>query len=347
LLTAAVATFAAAAVLFLLPASIEPSAWTPTPVIEATVQPEPFAHAERLWTDLDGPASIARGPAGFLITGVADGRLIRVDPVTGRQQPAGLSKGRPFGITAGLGQVTIAAAGDAGLVAVRKAQFMPLASEASGRAIRHAGDVAVSFGRGRIYFTDASDRHNPAESWAEFVEHAPRGRLLAHDVNRMTTEVLADNLHFPFGLALADDESFLLICEMTNYRVLRHWLSGDRAGTTEAFVEGLPGYPADIGPDGSGGYWLSLYAPRIESLDRLAGAPWLRALWFKLPRRLQPRPQHRAWLLHLDAAGRITRDLRDDSIDAYAPILGVLEHEGALYLGSPTQKGVLRMPLAR
>jgi sugar lactone lactonase YvrE len=299
--------------------------------------------AERLWAELDGPTFVAAGPQGHLITGLADGRLAFLESRSGRARIAGVADGRPFGVAAGLGQVIVAAAGDQGLIGGKKDRLAALATDAGGRPIRHAADAAVSFARSTIYFTDASDRHGPAHSWAEFMEHGAHGRLLAYDSNRLSTQVLAEGLHFPFGIALAVDESHLLICEMTEYRVLRHWLAGERAGTTEVFVDGLPGFPADIGHDGQGGYWLSLYAPRIDSLDRLAAWPWLRALWFKLPRALQPQPQRRTWLLGLDADGRITQDLRDDADDAYAPVVGVLEHDGALYLGSPTQSGILRV----
>jgi hypothetical protein len=134
---------------------------------------------------------------------------------------------------------------------------------------------------------------------------------------------------------------------MTQYRVTRLWLDGDRAGTTETFVDALPGFPADIAADGRGGYWLSLYAPRIDALDRLAEAPWLRGLWFKLPRAWQPKPRPQARVLGLDASGRVTQDLQFHGEPAYAPIVGVLAHDENLYLGSPLQKGVLQVRLPK
>ncbi len=314
--------------------------------------------AEKVSLDFQGPAFLAPGPENHLLSGLADGRVALFEASEenereerGAAEPeleiAGVAPGRPFGVARGLGEVVIAAAGDAGLVAAVEGRILPLVSEAQGRPIRHAADAAVSFARGIVYFTDASDRYTPAQSWAEFVEHGANGRLLAYDSNRRTTQVLVDGLYFPLGIALAADESFVLVCEMTSYRVLKHWLTGKHAGKTEVFVDGLPGYPAEIGADPRGGFWLSLYAPRLDRMDRLASSPWLRALWFKLPRALQPAPAKRTWILGLDADGAITRDLRDDGADAYAPVIGVLEREGALYLGSPTQKGILRIELDR
>lgn len=313
-----------------------------------------IAAAKRIAEELEGPAFLAPGPEAHLITGLADGRIAMFEPDEREEDHAGESDAfeiagvlgaRPFGVAAGFGEVVIAAAGDQGLLATSEGRVIPLATQAQDRPIRDATDVEVSFARSLVYFTDASDRHGPNESWAEFVEHGAHGRLLAYDERKQSVETIADGLHFPFGVALARDESFVLVSEMTEYRVLRRWLSGERAGQIETFVDGLPGYPADVSPTERGSFWIALYAPRIAALDRLAQAPWLRALWFKLPRALQPKPQRVTWAVEVDAEGKILRELRDDSADAYAPVTGVLERDGTLYFGSPTQKGVLEVRL--
>jgi len=309
-----------------------------------------IAHAERVAENLDGPAFIAPGPEGHLLTGLADGRLAMFEPDAGdgdddEFEVAGVIGARPFGVARGFGEVVIAAAGDKGLIAANEGRVIPLASTADGRPIRYAVDLAVAFSRSVVYFTDASDRFGPSHSWAEFVEHGAHGRLLAYDERKNSVDVVAHALRFPFGVALARDESFVLVSEMTEYRVLRRWLSGPRAGEMEAFVDGLPGYPAGISRTERDTFWIALYAPRIESLDRFADMPWLRALWFKMPRALQPKPRRVTWAIEVDAAGKILRELRDDSADAYAPVTGILERDGALYLGSPIRKGMLRVPL--
>jgi sugar lactone lactonase YvrE len=331
----------------LWPSTITPQAWSPSAIrhVEVTA----IANAERIADGLDGPAFLAPGAKEELITGLADGRVAMFEAGDeerdGAFEVAGVLGARPFGVAHGFGEVVIAAAGGKGLVAANEGRVIPLASQAQGRAIGDATDVAISFARNTVYFTDASDRHGPGDSWAEFVEHGANGRLLAYDEHRNSTETLADGLHFPFGVALARDERFVLVSEMTEYRVLRRWLSGPRAGQIETLVDGLPGYPADVSATGRGTFWIALYAPRIVALDRLAGAPWLRALWFKLPRALQPKPARVTQAVEVDGDGNIVRALRDDSADAYAPVTGALERDGILYLGSPTQKGVLKIRL--
>ena len=343
------------------PSTIAPQAWSPSPVRETPVQE--IHDAERIADELEGPAFVAPGPEGHLIAGLADGRLAMFEPKApvgravrtdqdendggrpGEFEVAGVLGARPFGVARGFGEAVLAAAGDKGLLAANEGRVIPLVSEVQNRPIHYAADLAISFARGIVYFTDASDQRGPSASWAEFFEHGAHGRLLAYDANRHETQTLAEGLHFPFGIALAPDERFALIAEMTDYRVLRRWLTGPREGQIETFVDGLPGYPADVSATARGTFWIAIYSPRIASLDRLASTPWLRALWFKLPRALQPQPRRETWAIEVDGEGRILRELRDSSADAYAPVTGVLEHDGALYLGSPTQDGVLRVPL--
>jgi len=76
--------------------------------------------------------------------------------------------------------------------------------------------------------------------------------------------VLASGLSFPNGVALSADGTHVVVAETTRCRLLRHWLRGPAAGTTEPFAD-LPRYPdnvrrADAADAGAGGYhyWVAL-----------------------------------------------------------------------------------------
>jgi sugar lactone lactonase YvrE len=58
----------------------------------------------------------------------------------------------------------------------------------------------------------------------------PRGRLLRY-TEQGGTEVLLDGIHFANGMALARDESFVLINETPRARVLRFWLQGPKGSS--------------------------------------------------------------------------------------------------------------------
>ena len=68
------------------------------------------------------------------------------------------------------------------------------------------------------------------------------------------------NLCFANGVALAPDESFALVNETWNYRVLRYWLTGDKKDTWDVFIDNLPGFPDNISSNGKGTFsvvqWL-------------------------------------------------------------------------------------------
>ena len=55
------------------------------------------------------------------------------------------------------------------------------------------------------------------------------GRLLRYDPARGRTDVLADGLWFANGVALAPDESYVVVVETMRARLLRVWLRGPQA----------------------------------------------------------------------------------------------------------------------
>ncbi len=61
----------------------------------------------------------------------------------------------------------------------------------------------------------------------------PSGRVLVYDPRDRSTRVVASGIWFANGVSLSRDESFLVIAETFGCRLLRHWLKGERAGTTE------------------------------------------------------------------------------------------------------------------
>lgn len=93
------------------------------------------------------------------------------------------------------------------------------------------------------------------------------GRLLRYDPSTGNATVLASGLAFPNGVALSADRTHLVVAETGSCRLLRHWLRGPRAGTTETFAD-LPGYPDNVRrDDGRGGYWVALNREKSWATD--------------------------------------------------------------------------------
>lgn len=89
-------------------------------------------------------------------------------------------------------------------------------------------------------------------------------RLIHYDIKTKKNTVLIDDLLFANGVALADDEEFVLVVETGRSCVHRYYLKGPKKGTRDIFIDGLPGLPDNINSDGQGGYFFPLIAPRDE-----------------------------------------------------------------------------------
>lgn len=68
------------------------------------------------------------------------------------------------------------------------------------------------------------------------------------------TELLG-GLEFANGVALAADGSWVAVAETGAARVRRLWLTGQRAGSAEDLVTGLPGHPDNIALGSDGLVW--------------------------------------------------------------------------------------------
>lgn len=128
------------------------------------------------------------------------------------------------------------------------------------------------------------------------------------------------------------------------YRIVRHWLAGPRRGTAEPFFENLPGLPDNISYSRSRRlFWVALYAPRVPALDLLSNRPFARKVMVRLPLWMQPQPKRHAFVVGIDERGQVVENLQDLSPGAFAPVTSVLEHAGALYLGSVEREALGRI----
>jgi len=222
-------------------------------------------------------------------------------------------------------------------------QLTALTDRHGDKPFKFTDDVDVAKD-GTIYFSDASHKFPQTEFRAEVFEHQPNGRLLAY-TPAGETQLLADNLYFANGIALAHDESYVLVAETTRYRVQKYWLTGERAGTLEMFIENLPWFPDGISTGTEGRFWLALFTVRNPVLDEVLPKPWLRNIMIRLPESLQPQAAPHGFMLGLSENGEVVANLQDASAGAYSPVTSVQEHNNFLHLGSLIDDGILRVPV--
>lgn len=331
---------------FLAPSGLDPLPWSPPqpPPLSGPYAPnDELTKAELLAQgQLIGPEDVAAGPNGWLYAGLANGDIVRVDQ---QQQVSTLinTEGRPLGLEFDArGRLLIADAEQGLLRLTLPNRLEVLSTRADQKPIGFADDLTID-SKGVVYFSDASQRWDIHHYRMDGLEARPHGRLLAYHPGETESRVLMDSLYFANGVALAQDESFILVNETFRYRVLRYWLKGERAGESEVFLDNLPGFPDGISTDSEGHFWIAFVSPRNPLLDRLHPYPWLKELSIKLPPFLQPKPEHYGFIARYDDQGQLLEQLQDPSGQYLYQITSVADSPQGLLLGSLTADRIGRL----
>lgn len=322
---------------------IRPQQWTPPAARRGRATPVMNLQVTRI--NGTGPEDVLVDEHARILTGVEDGRILRIDADGRRIDTLADTGGRPLGLEWLPDATLLVCDAHRGLLRVDLTDGSVTTWIAAGGSSRlNVCNNAAVAADGTVYLSDSSQRF-PLSRWrADLMEHSGTGRLLRRDVDG-TVEVVAEGLHFANGVALAADESFVVVAETGAYRLTRWWLSGARAGEREVFLDGLAGFPDNIATGPSGLIWVAQASPRNRLLDVAhARAPWLLTPLAAAPQRVQPQPGSVVWVLAVDAAGRVAREFRTVH-DGFDMVTGVREHEGRLVLGSLTGHGVAAFDL--
>ncbi|EFL30007.1 strictosidine synthase [Streptomyces viridochromogenes DSM 40736] len=293
-----------------------------------------------------GPEDVVADPRGRVLTGLADGRIVRLDgltdPVAARSEVVAETGGRPLGLELLPDGALLVCDAERGLLRVDTGDgtVRVLADAVAGEKLRFCSNV-VSLSDGSVYFTVSSRRH-PLDHWiGDIVEHTGTGRLLRLAPGDDTPEVVLDGLQFANGLAAGSDESFLVVAETGARRLTRYWLTGPKAGRGEPFAENLPGMPDNLwrgAPDGP--VWVALAGPRVPALDLLhRGTPAVRRAAARAAVHAPFRPTGTVAVLAFDDEGRVVHHLARRR-SGYRMVTSVCEAGGQLVLGSLWERGV-------
>ena len=341
----------AAAALYLLfwPTGMTPVAWTPpaAPKLEGV-----YAYNEKLKGIQKLAVGFGQGPEGINVDavgrvygGYADGRIVQLAPDGSTVTELANTGGRPLGITFGPNGGLVIADAKKGLLHLGD-KIRPLVGDAEGVPFGFTDDADNTRLDKNIYFTDASSKFGYGHHVTDLLEHGANGRLLEYNVETQQTRVLMKGLHFANGVAVGPDDAYVLVNETGEYRILRYWLKGEKAGTHDVFIDNLPGFPDNLSYNDRDRFWVALATPRDAMLDELLpGSFYLRKVISRLPPFLQPRPKMHSFVLGIDLEGKVVANLHYAGDDAYAPITSVREHGPWLYFGSLTYPAFGRLPL--
>ena len=339
--------------LLLWPVPIEPLSWD-APADAGLV--DPFAPNDRLsgaqvfdLGEHEGPEDVAGGPDGLIYAATADGMIIRLRPDGSGIEVFANTGGRPLGIEFDRDGNLFVANAYLGIQKVSPdGRVEILVDTVDGHRIGYADDLAVAT-NGKIYFSDASSKFSARKSGGSYqaslldiLEHGGHGRIFEFDPATNSTTVIADGLNFANGVAISDDQQYLLFNETAHYRVWRYWLGGPRAGQREIIIENLPGFPDNVNNGLHGRFWVGLVAPRNKLLDDLSGKPWLRKVTQRLPARARPQAVPSSHVIAITGDGQVVMNLQDSSASVPA-LTGAYETRDSIWLSSLFGNRLARM----
>ncbi|WP_341237689.1 SMP-30/gluconolactonase/LRE family protein [uncultured Limnobacter sp.] len=335
---------------------VEPVAWNPAPMPSLTSGPYAsnnlLEKAEVFGTyNLLQPESIAPGADGLLYTGMNTGEIVRFDPVklqvpkSPQTTPFDLianTKGRPLGLVFHPDGFLVVADAIKGLLKVtQQGEVSVLSTESQGLPFKFVDDVAVSADGRYAYFSDASSKFDLNNYVLDILEHGPNGRLLQYDFQTGETKTLLSGLQFANGVTVSKAGDYVLVNETGEYRVVRYWLQGEKAGTSDIFIDALPGFPDNIRTDTDGNYWVAVPSLRDPLLDSLAGKPAVRKAMAKLLNYVQFPITPKAMALAINPQGTVIANLQAEKAGAYYHyITQATPFDGKLYFGSVHINGV-------
>ncbi len=335
-----------------------------------------------------GPEDIAVGPDGRLYAGFHDGTfqrggILRMRPDGGDQEIFADTGGWATGLHFDRNGNLLALILNRGLVSIAPdGSVQTLATELDGRPFLMANDIDVG-PDGRIYFSVTSTRRRfSGRNALILISEARRddGGLYVYDpraaAGQPRTRQLLHGLHFGNGVAVDPRGRYVLVVETGRYRVLRHWLAGTAAGTTDVFLENLPGIPNGIATRpafrrDSGSiadsratantetqYWLGFTTRRNAFLDTIHPSPFWKKALFALPNALLPAAEPYGLVMLVestarasqedpatDQGGRVLRSFHDPDGRLVSEAASVEEYDGHLYLGGDYTEAIVKFAL--
>lgn len=324
--------------------SLKPLAYQPEPIPSfngVTQLNEKLLVSKKIEIDgWFGPEDILFDPLGNLYTGVhnadfSDGRILKIDD-SGTVEEFYNSDAWVAGLHFDKTNNLIALSHKQGLISISPTKEVTVLAATDENEnpflIPNGLDIADD---GMIYFTNTSQKSAYTIKYGRKVimEMRPLGGL--HSYNPLTKKVntLIDGTYFGNGVVVSKDQTYLLMVETTKYRVLKYWLSGNKAGKTEVFINNLPGFPNGISIRKDGSYWLGFSTKRNKALDDIHPKTGMKKFVYELPEFIQPKAERFGMVMNISSEGEILKTLFDSQGKILSEAGSVKEYNGYLYIG--------------
>lgn len=326
--------------------SLKPLAWTPPKKPELVgVYAENDLLTKTEWIDLKGwfgPEDIAVDSEGNLYCGgrpkqkdFSDGSILKITP-NGEVSVFCNTGSWVAGLHFDKNENLIACDFKRGLISVDKqGKITTLVSQdENGKKIIIPNDVDIA-SDGKIYFSNTSSnvKFNRKTARKILLEMRPDGGLYEYDPKTKKVTTLIDSSFFGNGVAVSENDEFVLMVDLAKYRVLRYWLKGDKKGQTEIFLENLPGLPNGIARRKDGSFWLGFSTRRSDVLDKLQPKTGMKKLIYSIPLWLQPKQEHYGMIMHISKEGKVLKTYYDPTGKHVSEASSIEEYDGYIYIG--------------
>src|SRR2546430_15574716 len=167
--------------------SIRPVVWQPPalpPRARSRTGPVPLPPLRLVDVGGTGPEDVVVDGAGRIVTGVADGRLLRIDPDSGRVERIADTGGRPLGIELLPDGRLLVCDARRGLLAVDPEGGS--VETLTGEPMLFCNNAAVA-ADGTVWFSDSSGRFGIDHWRAEMLEHSGTGMLQDRKSTRLNS----------------------------------------------------------------------------------------------------------------------------------------------------------------
>ena len=309
--------------------SIAPVRWTQPPALPAR-QPRQL-EVEVVALPGAGPEDVLIDEDGSVLTGLVDGRILRVSADGKTITTLAETGGRPLGLEwLPDGKVLICDANRGLLTLDKDNHIATLLGDIDGRPMKFCNNADV-LPDGAIYFTDSSTRFGVDEWMADLLEHSSTGSLYRLTPDGELTRLVTGR-PFPNGVALSGDRKTMYFVETAGYSMFRLDLTS--ADAEPELVTMIPGLPDNIAMGSDGLIWVAIGSPRNALLDfLLPKAPVVRKVVWALPDAVKPKAADIIEIQAYDEAGKLVHDLRGKHPDFRMPT-GVRERDGRVWLSS-------------
>ena len=281
-------------------------------------------------------------PDGSIVSGVDDGRLVKISADFQTVETLTDTGGRPLGLTLRGEDEIIYCDTRRGLwsYSMSSGENVCLASDFEGTPINFANNPDIG-ADGTIYFS-ASTTENPLEeSTKDIVDGNTSGRLFALSPEG-DLRLLHSGLQFANGVAVLPDQSAVLVAQTGRTCIDRVDLA---TGAVSSFASDLPGMPDNLSVGEDGRIWVAFPVEWASPIKQVMALPKaLRWIIARLPKALQPKEPKFFMVGVLSAAGEI-EELYQRRESAFYFCTGVRVHDGTAYCGTIRGERIARFKL--